>query len=115
MATYEQFDIVLVPFPFTDTGETKRRPALIISDSTEFNTPMRRSVMVMITTAGRSPWALDIPITDLSPTGLSASSIIWMKLFTLDHHLVSRKIGSLSMGDRQAVAKVLGKLMNLIP
>ncbi len=47
--TYEQFDVVVVPFPFTDTSGTKKRPALVISDAVTFNTPLRRSVMAMIT------------------------------------------------------------------
>ena len=113
MATYKQFDVVLVPFPFTDTNQTKRRPALIISDATEFNTPMGRSVMAMITTAGRSLWALDVPITDLSSAGLGAPSIVRMKLFTLDHYSVTRKIGSLSVVDRQSVIHSLKRLTNI--
>lgn len=113
MATYKQFDVVLVPFPFTDTNETKRRPALIISDATEFNTPMGRSVMAMITTAGRSSWVLDVPITDLLAAGLSAPSIVRMKLFTLDHYVVVRKIGALSVVDRQSVIHALKRLTSM--
>ena len=30
---YNRFDVVVVPFPFTDSSITKRRPALIISAS----------------------------------------------------------------------------------
>jgi mRNA interferase MazF len=30
---YNRFDVVIVPFPFTDSSITKRRPALIISES----------------------------------------------------------------------------------
>lgn len=113
MATYKQFDIVLVPFPFTDTNQTKRRPALIISDAREFNIPMDRSVMAMITTAGRSPWALDVSITDLSTAGLNAPSIVRMKLFTLDHYVVARKIGALSIVDRESVIDALKKLTSI--
>jgi hypothetical protein len=53
--TYEQFAIVVVPFPFTDIAITKRRPALILSDAVAFNAPMGHSVMAMITTANHSP------------------------------------------------------------
>jgi mRNA interferase MazF len=38
---YSQFDVVVVPFPFTDSSTTKRRPALILSDAGTFNTPMQ--------------------------------------------------------------------------
>jgi mRNA interferase MazF len=113
MATYNQFDIVLVPFPFTDSGQTKRRPAIIISDPQEFDTRVKRSVMAMITTSTQSPWPLDISITDLSLTGLSSPSIIRMKLFTLDHALIVRKIGTLSSNDQTIALYTLRKLMRL--
>jgi hypothetical protein len=33
---YSQFDVVVVPFPFTDSSAVKRRPALILSDAGTF-------------------------------------------------------------------------------
>lgn len=32
--TYQQGDIVVVDFPFTDVSQTKRRPALVLSNQT---------------------------------------------------------------------------------
>jgi mRNA interferase MazF len=111
---YKQFEVVIVPFPFTDTTATKRRPALVLSDSAAFNTSVGRSVMAMITTATHSPWALDIPISDLSSTGLKVASIVRMKLFTIDHRLVVKRIGKLAESDRTAVEQVLKQLFNLV-
>jgi mRNA interferase MazF len=79
---YKRFEVVLVPFPFTDSGAVKRRPALVLSDETVFNSLVGRSVLAMITTVSHSPWALDVLIADLAATGLKQPSTIRMKLFT---------------------------------
>lgn len=110
--TYDQYDVVVVPFPFTDSTATKKRPALVISDATKFNISVQKSVMAMITTASHSPWALDMPITDLTSAGLRAKSIVRMKLFTLDNALVIKKIGKLATSDRQTVQQSLEQLFN---
>jgi mRNA interferase MazF len=110
---YKQFDVVVVPFPFTDSTATKKRPALIISDATTFNKSVKKYVMAMITTASHLPWALDVPITDLKSAGLKAKSIVRMKLFTLDDVLVIKKIGQLATGDRDRVQKSLQQLFDL--
>lgn len=110
---YNQFDVVIVPFPFTDRQATKRRPALVLSDAAEFNRALGRSVMAMITTATQAPWPLDVSIGDLATTGLTTNSIIRMKLFTLDHSLVIRKSGVLSLTDQSNVSNILKRLMNL--
>jgi mRNA interferase MazF len=111
--TYKQFDVVVVPFPFTDRTATKKRPALIISDATAFNKSTHKSVMVMITTASHSSWVLDVSIIDLKSTGLKANSIIRMKLFTLDDALVIKKIGKLATSDRDRVQKSLQQLFKM--
>ena len=111
--TYNQFDVVIVPFPFTDRQATKRRPALVLSDANEFNRLLGRSVMAMITTATQSPWPLDIPILDLSITGLPSASVVRMKLFTIDHSLVVRKSGVLGTVDQAQVRQALQCLMKL--
>lgn len=111
--TYSQFDVVVVPFPFTDKNANKRRPALVLSDRAAFNESIGHSVMAMITTASHSTWPLDIRITDLGPAGLKVPSIIRMKLFTIDNELVREKIGELSQGDQESVQTALSKLIRL--
>jgi mRNA interferase MazF len=111
--TFKQFDVVIVPFPFTDTSSTKRRPALIISDHLLFNAPMHRSVMAMITTASHCPWLLDLNILDLASAGLTHPSIIRMKLFTLDDVLVVKRIGALSQVDRESTQRAIAQLFRI--
>ncbi|MBE0576213.1 MAG: type II toxin-antitoxin system PemK/MazF family toxin [Desulfuromonadales bacterium] len=112
--TFEAFDVVVVPFPFTDNATTKRRPALILSDAKAFNQQAGQAVMAMITSARNSDWPLDIEIQDLDAAGLPASSIIRMKLFTLDEHLIIRKAGRLARPDQSRAAEALQQLFPLL-
>ena len=116
MASYEQFDVVVVPFPFTDRATSKRRPALVLSRGAAFNQRVGQSVLAMITSAKNSHWPLDVEISDLDCAGLPSQSIVRMKLFTLDHRLIVRKAGTLSEDDKngveRSVLELLGKSGN---
>jgi mRNA-degrading endonuclease toxin of MazEF toxin-antitoxin module len=111
MATYSRYDVVRVPFPFTDRAAEKNRPALVLSDRNAFNAPAAHSVMAMITSAVHSRWPLDVSIADLAAAGLPAASLVRFKLFTLDHRLIRGVLGHLSDKDAARVAKAVGKLL----
>ena len=100
---FEQFDVVRVPFPFTDRTATKNRPALVLSQS-DFNNAADHSVLVMITSAVND-WPLDCPIQDIQAAGLPVASRIRFKLFTLDNRLIRGKLGALSANDISAFKK----------
>ena len=112
--TYKAFDVVVVPFPFTDRAASKRRPALVLSDRDAFNARVGQSVLAMITTAAHSDWPLDTEISDLKAAGLPSPSMVRMKLFTLDHQLILRKAGSLGPKDRAAVARSARRLFKAV-
>ncbi|MGD8932612.1 MAG: type II toxin-antitoxin system PemK/MazF family toxin [Chromatiales bacterium] len=112
--TFEAFDVVVVPFPFTDRATKKRRPALVLSDAKAFNKLVGQSVLAMITSARNSDWPLDVAIADLESAGLPSASIVRMKLFTLDDKLVIRKAGELAEKDRKAVTATLRRLLSLV-
>jgi len=111
MPSFERFEVVRVPFPFTDRQAEKNRPALIVSDRAAFNRPAGHSVMAMITSAGHAPWPLDVSIADLKSAGLPAPSIVRFKLFTLDHRLVRGKLGRLAGKDRVKLQKAMRMLL----
>ena len=111
--TYETFDVVVVPFPFTDRSTSKRRPALVLSDADNFNKRVGHLVLAMITSARNSDWPLDVAIGDLDSAGLPSASVVRMKLFTLDDQLVIRKAGTLAETDRKGVVATLRQLLNL--
>jgi len=112
--TFEAFDVVVVPFPFTDKATTKRRPALILSDAQAFNLQVGQAVMAMITSAKNSDWPLDTEIQDLDSAGLPSPSIIRMKLFTLDENLILRKAGKLAAPDQTIAIEAFHRLLPLL-
>jgi len=113
IVAFEAFDVVVVPFPFTDRSTAKRRPALVLSDARSFNKQVGQSVLAMITSARNSSWPLDVEIEDLDSAGLPSASLVRMKLFTLDDQLVIRKAGTLAKNDRRGAVTALRRLLNL--
>lgn len=112
MANYKPFDIVIVPFPFTDRGSNKRRPALVLS-SNEYQDETGHLILCMVTTATRSNWFNDTPIKDWAQAGLPHASIVRSKLFTLDERLILRRLGELTKADQQTVAESLKSALSL--
>ncbi len=110
--TFKPFDVVVVPFPFTDSAKAKKRPALVLSGTGEFGAKSGHTVMAMITSAKNSSWPLDVKIEKITAAGLTASSVIRMKLFTLDNRFIIRKAGHLAKPDiikfQDAFSKLLG-------
>ena len=106
MATYKPFDVVVVPFPFTDRGSNKRRPALILS-STEYQERTGHLILCMITTATRSNWFNDVALKEWARAGLPHASIVRAKLFTLDERLILRRLGTATQSDQQAITQIL--------
>ena len=111
--TCERFDVVVVPFPFTDSASSKRRPALVLSGVEAFNEQSGHVVLAMITSTKHTSWPLDVEVTDLTAAGLISTSIVRMKIFTLDRDLVLRKAGHLSAADKRAVVAALSALLGL--
>ncbi len=108
---FEQWAVVVVPFPFTDRRAERRRPALVVSRPEELGNRIGQSVLTMITSASHSEWPLDVPVTDLAAAGLPAPSVVRMKVFTLDDRLVQRQVGALAEADARAVAAALARLL----
>lgn len=100
------FDVVLVPFPYSDRLAEKRRPALVISHD-DLPDIMGRVWVAMITSAATSLLG-DARIDDLSQAGLPvASTLRASKIATLDSDRVIRSLGRLSPRDEGAARAAL--------
>jgi len=108
-----QFDIVRVPFPFSDLIGVKNRPALVISSPDLFNLSSDHIVVAMITSAKYSSFPLDVALEKPFDAGLLKPSVVRMKLATLAVSLVMESIGALHASDRQSVIAALKKLIPL--
>lgn len=60
---YNQLEIVLVPFPFSDLSSIKRRPVLIVSNN-NYNQKYSDVIVVVITSVHRSKDQYSILITN---------------------------------------------------
>lgn len=76
MPSFEQGDVVRVPFPYTDRSTRQRRPALVVSRG-GLGEDSRLLWVAMITSAGNRSWADDVPFGETyAKAGLPAPSLI---------------------------------------
>lgn len=92
------FDIVRVPFPFTDRLAVKKRPALVLS-TRGFNASAGHTVFAMITKRSLSAWPSDCNVEEWQQAGLKFPSWIRLKLFTLENALIVDRLGILQPVD----------------
>jgi len=106
MPIFEAWDVVRVPFPYTDRPVRQRRPALVLAAG-ELETTHGLLWLAMITSAANRGWDGDVPITDLVTAGLPSPSIVRpAKLATIEAG-DAKRLGGLPLRDRPAVAAYL--------
>lgn len=100
ITTYKKWDLVLVPFPFTDLTATKKRPALIISPD-EFNEGPDVVIAFVTSNLNVRPRMGDYTIQEWNDAGLPKPSMIRMKFATLHQSIIVKQLGRLSQEDQQ--------------
>jgi mRNA interferase MazF len=75
MPTFDRYDVVSVPFPYTDRATLARRPALVVSQP-GLERRLGLLWVLMITAAENRAWDDDIAIPDHQGAGLPIPSII---------------------------------------
>jgi mRNA interferase MazF len=103
---YKKWDVILVPFPFTDLSSAKRRPALIVSpDSYNQNKDV---VIAYVTSRVNTPLRFgDYKLQKWKEAGLPKSSLVRMKLATIDKTIIVKKLGKLENIDSEEIEKIL--------
>jgi len=110
--TYNTWDIILVPFPFTNLRKVKKRPALIISPDS-FNSG--RDVVILFITSNLHGYPIigDHLIDFWKESGLPKPSMTRMKFASISTTIIVKKIGSLHNSDRLVVKDKLQAFFDL--
>ena len=105
MPDYTGGEIVLIAFPFADTSEARRRPALVLIDTGD------EDIVVARVTSQPLRTSFDVRIMEWQEAGLLLRSVVRLdKLATLDKRLVDRTLGTLVPNDWERVKAALQRL-----
>lgn len=107
------FDLVLVPFPFSDLSTKKKRPALVLTHLDGVK-DSKLVICAMVTSNIESPMISgDIVMQDWQKAGLPlASKIRLAKLVSLEENLIIKRIGKLTKTDQNGIKKEFHKLFD---
>jgi mRNA interferase MazF len=101
------WEVWVVPFPYTDRLEEKRRPALVISKQ-QLLQDHGLVWLAMITSTRINAWTSDITVSDLAAAGLPIPSRIRVaKIAALEPKRMVRRLGRLSHRDATAAAQAM--------
>lgn len=98
------WDVVVMPFPFSDIGISRRRPAVVLTNYASFGQKIGVATLGMITTARRSGWPHDVVLADPEHANLVSGSLFRFKFVTASFDRLERKLGNLAEFDRIAIA-----------
>ena len=107
MTPFEFGDIVLVPFPFTDQSQTKKRPAVVIS-SKAYNSERPDLIITAVTSQIKSTAIIgEVIVQNWQAAGLLKPSAIKPVITTIEKPLVIRTMGRLKDEDQNALRESL--------
>ena len=103
----EKWNIVLLPFPFTNLQAVKKRPGLIISPD-EYNKSGQDVIIVFMTSRVNSEKRIgDYRIKNWQDSGLLKPTLLRMKFATIVRSIIDKRIGRLAQPDQEDFKAVL--------
>ncbi len=108
MARFVKGDVVVIPFPFSDLSQSKRRPALVIAILEGNDVILCQLTSKTI----KDSYAISVEDTDFASGSLKQpGNIRPNRLFTADTHIVLYRVGCLK---KEKLAQVIEKLIGII-
>ena len=105
--TYKQWDIVLVPFPFTDQQQSKKRPGLVVSPNIYNQAGSDIIIVFMTSNLSRSSRPGDYILRNWKSANLPKPTLIRMKFATIARSIIDKRIGRLAQLDQENFKAVL--------
>lgn len=112
MPIFSRGDVIKVPFPYTDRATRQSRPALVVS-SGGIEDAHGLLWAVMITSAENRGWPGDVAVRSLTTAGLPVPSVIRTAKIATIEAADAVKLGRVSPGVLDQVAKRLGHEMGV--
>ena len=107
MTTCSRWDIVLVPFPFTDLTALKRRPAMVVSPDTSDRAGHDLVIAFLTSQVHAAPRPGDCRLQAWQEAGLPKPTMLRMKFATVARSVVLRTLGRVAETDRPAIRDAL--------
>ncbi len=108
MEKFVKGDVVVIPFPFSDLTDIKKRPALIIA-----NLKGEDLILCQITSKNvKDEYAIEIKDTDFKEGSLKqVSNVRPNKLFTADNGIILYQVGTLK---RNKMNEIIDKIIDIL-
>ena len=108
MAKFVKGDVVVVPFPFSDLTQAKRRPALVVSVLEGDDLILGQVTSQFV----KDSYAISIEGKDFEEGGLKQKSNVRPnRLFTADSHIVLYRIGNLK---KDKLNEIIEKIIEIV-
>lgn len=111
MTHYNFGDVVLVPFPFSNQQNTKKRPAVVVSSHTYNHYKPDILLMAITSQIKAAPSFGEYEIQDWQQAGLLKTSLLKPLLLSIDKSCVIKVLGQLSAKDLQGLKHSLNVIL----
>ena len=114
MADCRVWDLVKVPFPYTNRSVQQRRPALVVAVP-DASGATRLLWVLMVTSAANRGWPGDVVVSELGKAGLPAASVVRVAKIAMIEASDAERIGCLPVADRaRVVAGLRSRLAHVL-
>jgi PemK-like, MazF-like toxin of type II toxin-antitoxin system len=98
------FDLVLLPFPFTDLRTRRQRPCVVLAAFQPRGIPKHYAVAMVTSNLSGLTFPGDTQLARWREAGLPKPSLVRLaKVVTVERSLIRKTLGTLEAADRKAI------------